>query len=239
MARVFSGTTRTSCISRISRPARALHAIRTPRPAHLSGARPGPRALAAVVAALARGSACLQMLGCGAALALAAWLALGAPSSVPATAREASHGTLPAGTIGVGAQTSAPRQGEGGYVSAKLGVTDAGTLASEGSERPALAGAWYTTMASAYSVACNDGGTATASGIPLDDETPTVASPWLPLGTLVEVWYGDACVTATVTDRGPYVSGRELDLAPATYRALGADTTDAWGVRCVSYRVVG
>ena len=120
MARVFSGTTRTiSDTARTpgaARTGRAQHAARAPRPAHLSCVRahPGSRALPAALAALTRGSACLQMLGCGVALALAAWLALGAPSSVPATAREASHGALPAGTIGVGAQTSTLRQGEGG-----------------------------------------------------------------------------------------------------------------------------
>ena len=242
MARVFSGTTRSTCTARtvrIAHPGRAPLAPRLSRPAHLVRGRRGSGALATALGALARGSACLEMLGCGVVLALAATLALGAPASSAATAREAAHDALPAGTIGVGVQRSAPQQAAGGYVSAKLGAADAGALESEGSERPALTGAWYTTMASAYSVACNDGGTATASGVPLDDVTPTVASPWLPLGMLVEVWYGDACVVATVTDRGPYVSGRELDLAPATYRALGADTTDAWGVRCVSYRVVG
>lgn len=96
---------------------------------------------------------------------------------------------------------------------------------------------WYTTIASAYSIESN-GGTATASGIALDETSLTAASPWLPLGTVIEISYNGMTVQATVTDRGPYVSGRELDLAPAVWRAFGCSSTDEWGVRTVSYRVV-
>ncbi len=94
---------------------------------------------------------------------------------------------------------------------------------------------WAGAVASAYSTWCN-GGTSTASGIPLDDCTPTVASLWLPLGSYIEVMYGDTSVVCQVTDRGPYVDGRDLDLSLGAVNALGISSTDEWGVREVSYR---
>lgn len=96
---------------------------------------------------------------------------------------------------------------------------------------------WTGAVASAYSTWCN-GGTSTASGIPLDDYTPTAASLWLPLGSYIEVVYGDASVVCQVTDRGPYVDGRDLDLSLGAVNALGASSTDEWGVREVSYRLL-
>lgn len=96
---------------------------------------------------------------------------------------------------------------------------------------------WYTVQASAYSVATN-GGTTTASGVPLDDWSLTVASPWVPLGSVVEIEYGGMTVQATVTDRGPYVSGRDLDLTPGVIAAFGFSDIYDWGVRTVSYRVL-
>lgn len=102
-------------------------------------------------------------------------------------------------------------------------------------EEPAVE--WYEGLASAYSPACN-GGTETASGIPLDWGTPTVASLWLPLGSYIEIGWGGMSVVAQVTDRGPYVGGRDLDLSPGVIAAFGFDSTDAWGVRSVSYRLL-
>lgn len=232
MAHAFFGTTRTT---RIARAAHFSHDARTDRTRHAAHS-PLRRAWALPAQLAVR----LEMLGCALAMALVAALALTSPSFAGATSRAAAADAASGSrTIGVGEARSTQAARES-YVAAKLGQHADATFASVGSDRPALeAGDWYETVASAYSVACNDGGTATASGVPLDDVTPTVASPWLPLGSVVEVWYGDACVVATVTDRGPYVSGRELDLSPATYQALGAASSDEWGVRCVSYRVVG
>lgn len=96
---------------------------------------------------------------------------------------------------------------------------------------------WYTVQASAYSVETN-GGTTTASGTPLDDWSLTVASPWVPLGSVVEIEYGGMTVQAVVTDRGPYVSGRDLDLTPGVIGAFGFSDIYDWGVRTVSYRVL-
>lgn len=43
----------------------------------------------------------------------------------------------------------------------------------------------------------------------------------LPLGTVLTVSYGGRSVEVTVTDRGPYVGGRELDLSQAAAQYLG------------------
>ena len=96
---------------------------------------------------------------------------------------------------------------------------------------------WDSAVASAYSPDCN-GGTTTSSGIPLDWETPTVASTWIPLGSYIEISYEGMTVVAQVTDRGPYIAGRELDLAPGVIYAFGFGSTDDWGVRTVSYRLL-
>jgi rare lipoprotein A len=66
-------------------------------------------------------------------------------------------------------------------------------------------------------------GTKTASGIPHDDNAMTAAHKSLPFGSKVKVTNkksGDT-VTVTITDRGPYVKGRCIDLSQAGARALG------------------
>ncbi len=63
-------------------------------------------------------------------------------------------------------------------------------------------------------------GATTASGEPFNMYDYTAASPYLPLGTELRVCYQD-CVTVRVNDRGPYVSGRNLDLSYAAAQAVG------------------
>ena len=79
-------------------------------------------------------------------------------------------------------------------------------------------------VASVYAVGdSSQRGTKTASGIPLDDNAMTAAHKSLPFGTKVKVTNkksGDA-VTVTITDRGPYVKGRCIDLSKAGASALG------------------
>jgi peptidoglycan lytic transglycosylase len=79
-------------------------------------------------------------------------------------------------------------------------------------------------VASGYAVGdSSQRGTKTASGIPLDDNAMTAAHKSLPFGSKVKVTNkksGDA-VTVTITDRGPYVKGRCIDLSKAGASALG------------------
>src|SRR5262249_32028050 len=79
-------------------------------------------------------------------------------------------------------------------------------------------------VASVYAVGdSSQPGTKTASSIPLDDDAMTAAHKSLPFGSKVKVTNkksGDA-VTVTITDRGPYVKGRCIDLSKAGASALG------------------
>jgi rare lipoprotein A (peptidoglycan hydrolase) len=73
----------------------------------------------------------------------------------------------------------------------------------------------------------SNGGTATACGIPLDDDEKTAAHETLACGTKVIVT-SDATgesVTVTITDRGPDVEGRVLDLSPAAWDAINEGIT--------------
>lgn len=88
-------------------------------------------------------------------------------------------------------------------------------------------------VASVYSIATN-GGTTTASGIPLSDSKATFAHKSMKFGTRVRFSYKGRSVTAVCTDRGPYVSGRTFDLSTRTAKAVGFP----WGVARVSWRVV-
>ena len=68
-------------------------------------------------------------------------------------------------------------------------------------------------------------GSPTASGAPYDPELLTCAHRTLPLGTVLRVHRGSAAVLCLVTDRGPWVGDRVLDLSRAASRALGYDGT--------------
>lgn len=72
---------------------------------------------------------------------------------------------------------------------------------------------WYST----------DNGLATASGIPLDDNKLTAAHKTLPMGTRVMVTNtsNNKKCKVTITDRGPYISGRIIDVTPAAAFELG------------------
>ncbi len=65
-------------------------------------------------------------------------------------------------------------------------------------------------------------GKATASGEPYDMEALTAAHKTLPLGTRVRVTRKDngRTVAVRINDRGPFVSGRVIDLSRAAARAL-------------------
>jgi len=79
-------------------------------------------------------------------------------------------------------------------------------------------------VASEYAVGdSSQRGTKTASGIPLDDSVMTAAHKSLPFGSKVKVTNkkNGHAVTVTITDRGPYVKGRCIDLSKAGASALG------------------
>jgi rare lipoprotein A len=62
-----------------------------------------------------------------------------------------------------------------------------------------------------------------ANGDPMDVQSDNAASRTLPLGTrarITNLRNGRSAVV-TITDRGPHVKGRIIDLSPATARALG------------------
>lgn len=64
-----------------------------------------------------------------------------------------------------------------------------------------------------------------ANGEFYDDKRFTVAHRELPLGTLVALERGGKFVLAMVTDRGPYVQGRDLDVSRAIADRLGIGVT--------------
>ena len=66
-------------------------------------------------------------------------------------------------------------------------------------------------------------GTQTASGIPLNDDAMTAAHKSLPFLSKVKVTNktNGNSVTLTITDRGPFITGRCIDVTKAAGRALG------------------
>ncbi|MCH4181190.1 MAG: hypothetical protein PHR15_06650 [Atopobiaceae bacterium] len=136
----------------------------------------------------------------------------------------------PAGDSG---STSAGSTDEGG--SSSGGTSDGGGSSSGGQTDSS----WSTGLASGYDP--DEAGTSTATGIPFDWTTRTVAIPmrWSNFSSYfyryVEISYGGTTITAQVTDCGG-LPGRALDLSPACQRAFGASSSDDWGVRTVSYR---
>ncbi len=65
--------------------------------------------------------------------------------------------------------------------------------------------------------------TASASGRPFQEYELTCANKELPFGTLLAVSCNGRHVIVVVTDRGPYIAGRSLDLSTAAAHALGFD----------------
>lgn len=119
---------------------------------------------------------------------------------------------------------------------------------ASGSDAPSAAasGGWRTGVASAYG-GSSDGNTpnpgTTATGARCDDNSMGVAVPmsWADYrsyyGRSVEIKYGNRTVIATVNDCGGFGKyGRDLDLQPGVFKALGFSTCQAWGARTITYR---
>jgi rare lipoprotein A len=63
----------------------------------------------------------------------------------------------------------------------------------------------------------------TASGERFNPEAMTAAHRTLPFGTWVRVTYAGRSVTVRITDRGPFVAGRVIDLSIGACRRIGLD----------------
>lgn len=68
---------------------------------------------------------------------------------------------------------------------------------------------------------CEHHGRLTASGKPFNQWAMTAAHRSLRFGTMVRVTLGDRSVVVEITDRGPFVAGRVIDLSLAAAEALG------------------
>jgi len=86
--------------------------------------------------------------------------------------------------------------------------------------------------ASWYEIKCN-GGTKTASGIPLRDYAMTAAHKTLPMGTRVRVTNTNngKSVILKITDRGPYIKGRVIDVTKGAAKKLGFINTGVVGCK--------
>jgi rare lipoprotein A len=92
-------------------------------------------------------------------------------------------------------------------------------------------GQQFSGLASWYGKAVD--GHRTASGRIFNHEDFTTAHRSLPFGTWLAVTRGDKRVIVVVTDRGPYVAGRVLDLSEAAAQELGIG-----GVKTVSAEII-
>ena len=81
-------------------------------------------------------------------------------------------------------------------------------------------------------------GSRTACGGRVDASSVSTASLY-PCGTRIRIWYGRRSVVAVTRDHGPFIPGRRLDVWDGTVRALGFRNGNAWGVRRVTFQVVG
>lgn len=64
-------------------------------------------------------------------------------------------------------------------------------------------------------------GTRTANGERFNPDGLTVAHKKLPFNTKIVLTRGDKTVIVRVTDRGPFIRGKDLDLSRGAARALG------------------
>jgi rare lipoprotein A len=76
--------------------------------------------------------------------------------------------------------------------------------------------------ASHYGVGDNYGGQITASGEKMNPYAMTAASPYLRLGSYINVTHRGRTIRLKVNDRGPYAGGRILDLSYGAFAALAS-----------------
>ncbi len=110
---------------------------------------------------------------------------------------------------------------------APVRVRFAGDRANSPAQRtPGRLSVYRPAMASRYDLY----GGPLACGGTLGYDSMVVAHKSLPCGTKVMIRYGERTVQATVRDRGPFVGGREFDLAGAVARRLGFEGVGTIGV---------
>ena len=100
--------------------------------------------------------------------------------------------------------------------SLQIGQTLSIPQAPEKSEKETVVASWYGKY---------HHGQTMANGQPFDMNAPTIAHKDIPLGTKVLLENPDTgqTATATVTDRGPYVQGRDVDLSYKLAQRLSLD----------------
>ena len=148
-------------------------------------------------------------------------------------AQAAAERRQSADAAALAASDAARRQANGGWAgeadhaaataaqAAVLARYPFGPLAAGAALPPSLApaGPAFTGVASWYGPGFD--GQPTATGAIYDENEWTVASPDLPLGSILLVGWQGRSVLLLVNDRGPYVPGRILDLSHAGAEALG------------------
>lgn len=88
--------------------------------------------------------------------------------------------------------------------------------------------------ASYYGLGDGYQGGITASGRRFDTWSNQAAHKWLPFGTVVTVSANGRSTKAVITDRGPFVGGRIIDLSAASFSALGPISRGVHNV-CISW----
>ena len=73
-------------------------------------------------------------------------------------------------------------------------------------------------------------GNLTANGTRYDQYASTAAHKSLPFGTKLRVCY-NTCEVVNVTDRGPFIPGRDLDLSLGTARRIGMESAGVADVK--------
>lgn len=91
------------------------------------------------------------------------------------------------------------------------------------SAEPAPGGSWSEVRAGVLRETAE--GQTTACGVTVGAKTDGVAHPSLPCGARIFIAYENTEVLTRVIERGPYVPGRDLDLAPGLAAKLGIEET--------------
>ncbi len=96
----------------------------------------------------------------------------------------------------------------------------------------AIFGPWTPAKSSWYGPGFH--GRKTASGRIYDQHKPTVAHKTLPLGSLVQLRANGRILLAVVTDRGPFVAGRDIDVSMYIKQQLGLNDLDHLELRRIN-----